>query len=107
LGLLAGVAAAVGIIPAIGPVLAGGLLAGLLASTAAGAAAGGVVGALVGLGIPEEEARYYESELKIGRTLVTVKADDRFADADAILRRCGAYDVTNRVIAGQRGGDTI
>ena len=73
----AGIAA--GMLPAIGPVIAGGLLASVLASAAAGGAAiAGLVGALVGLGIPEEEARHYEGEVKAGRTLVTVKADGRF-----------------------------
>jgi uncharacterized protein (TIGR02271 family) len=68
----------------------------VLASAAGGAAVAGIVGALIGLGIPEEEARYYEGEVKAGRTLVTVKADNRYAEAEAILRRYGAYDMQTR-----------
>jgi len=85
-----------GVLPAIGPVIAGGVLASILASAASGAAVGGVAGALIGLGIPSEEATYYESEFKAGRTLVTVKAESRYTEARDILRRHGAYDHENR-----------
>src|SRR5215212_11171190 len=94
-GLVGGIlgALATGLIPGIGPVIAGGLLAGILGGAAVGAAAGGIFGALVGsMGVPEEEARYYDEEFKSGRTLVTVKADGRFDEARAIMQRAGAYD---------------
>jgi len=87
---------AAGALPAIGPVIAGGVLASVLASAAAGAAVGGLAGALIGLGIPEDEAGYYEDEFKAGRTIVTVKTDGRFNDANDILRRFGAYDIDTR-----------
>jgi hypothetical protein len=58
-----------------------------------GAAAGGMLGALMGLGIPEDEARYYQSEFEAGRVIITVKASDRYDEADRILRSHGAYDV--------------
>src|SRR5262249_9740746 len=61
---------------------------------AAGAAAGGIVGALIGLGIPEEEAHYYESEFKAGRVIVTVRADGRYNEAWDILHRHGAYNAS-------------
>jgi uncharacterized protein (TIGR02271 family) len=93
LGGLVGLGILAGIIPAIGPVIAGGTLAAILANAAGGAALGGLVGALVGAGLPEEEARYYQSELEAGRTLVTVKADGRSDEAASILRRHGAYDM--------------
>ena len=87
-------ALATGLIPGIGPVIAGGLLAGIIGGAAAGAAGGGLLGALVGsLGVPEEEARYYDEEFRAGRTLVTVKTEGRSAAAIAVLRRCGALDV--------------
>ncbi|MBL9122768.1 MAG: hypothetical protein JNG90_03990 [Planctomycetaceae bacterium] len=93
-GALWAIGIAAGLLPAIGPVIAGGLLASVLASAAGGAAVAGVVGALIGLGVPEEEARYYESEFQAGRTLVTVRAPaDRSEEAKGILRRHGAYDV--------------
>jgi hypothetical protein len=87
---------AAGILPGIGPVIVGGLLASILASAALGAATGGVAGALVGLGIPEEDARFYEDEFKAGCTVVTVKASGRFEEARTILREAGAYDVESR-----------
>lgn len=83
---------AAGVLPAIGPAIAGGLLASLLTSAVAGAAVGGLAGALIGAGIPEEEAHYYESEFKAGRTIVTVKANGRHDEAVAIIRRFGGYD---------------
>ena len=90
-------ALATGLIPGIGPVIAGGLLAGILGGVAAGAAGGGLLGALVGsMGVPEEEACYYDDEFKGGRTLVTVKADGRYDEARAILQRLGAYDYEAR-----------
>jgi hypothetical protein len=47
--------------------------AGLLAGAAADAVGGGLVAALMGLGIPEEEARYYDTEFRAGRTILTVR----------------------------------
>jgi hypothetical protein len=90
IGTVAGLVVAAGLIPAIGPVIFGGVLTAILASAATGVAAGGVIGALIGLGIPEEEAGYYEKELQAGRTLVTVDAGARYDEAVAILRRHGA-----------------
>jgi uncharacterized protein (TIGR02271 family) len=96
IGGLWAIGIAAGVLPVIGPVIAGGLLASILASAAAGAAIGGLAGALIGLGIPEEEAEYYESEFKAGRTIVTVKTAARYSEAREILRRNGAYDHENR-----------
>jgi len=89
-------AAAAVLIPGFGPVIAGGILATVLGGAAVGAAAGGILGALVGLGVPEEEAHYYESEFNEGRILVTVKAGSRYSEARDVLFRHGAYDVENR-----------
>jgi uncharacterized protein (TIGR02271 family) len=96
LGALAGLGILAGVIPAIGPAIAGGTLGILLSNVAAGAGVAGLVGALVGAGVPEEEAKYYEDEFRAGRTLVTVQANGRAAEARAILQRCGAYDMENR-----------
>jgi len=81
-----------GIIPVIGPVLALGPLAAALLSAASGAAAGSLVGGLVGMGIPEEEAKYYEKEVASGRTLVTVRTDGRYDEAWDVMNRHGAYN---------------
>jgi hypothetical protein len=92
-GVGLGLAVAAGLLPPLGPLIAGGALVALLASAGAGATVGTVVGGLIGLGIPEDEATYYEDELKSGRTLVTVHADDdefgRSADASELLARHG------------------
>jgi hypothetical protein len=80
---------AAGVMPALGPIIAGGVLGSVLASAAAGAAAGGVAGALIGLGVSEEEASYYQGELESGRTVVTVRAGDRFDEAQSIIRNYG------------------
>jgi hypothetical protein len=94
-GVLGGLvgAAASGLIPGFGPVIAAGILSTILGGAAVGAAAGGMLGALMGLGIPEEEARYYQSEFEAGRVIITVKASDRWDEADRTLRSHGAYDV--------------
>jgi uncharacterized protein (TIGR02271 family) len=84
------------LIPGFGPVVAGGILASILGGAVVGAAAGGILGALVGLGVPEEEARYYENEFNAGNIIVTVKAGTRYDEARQILFRNGAYDVTDR-----------
>jgi hypothetical protein len=106
-GLLAGAgiggviaAAAALLIPGFGPVIAGGVLATVLGGVAIGAAAGGILGALTGMGVPEDEARYYESEFNEGRVLVTVRAAGRYQEARDLLRRSGAYDVETRSPGG-------
>lgn len=64
------------------------------------------MGALIGLGVPEEEAHYYESEFNEGRILVTVKAGSRFTEARDVLFRHGAYDVENRSGVAVAGAST-
>jgi hypothetical protein len=88
LGLLAGVGALA--IPGIGPIVAGGALASTLAGAGIGAAAGGLLGALVGMGVPEEDARYFEEGLRAGGVLVTVHAGSRIQEVRQILRGRGA-----------------
>jgi len=95
-GALWGIGVLAGLLPALGPVIAGGTLAALLGSAAIGAAAAGIAGALIGLGIPKDEADYYESEFQSGRTVVTVRADNRYDEACAILRRNHGYDYSTK-----------
>src|SRR3954469_11676052 len=89
-GGLAAVAA--GLLPGVGPVLSVGTLAAAALGMAAGAAGGGLVGALIGLDFPEEEARFFERELKAGRVVVGVQAKERYSEAAEILERFGGYD---------------
>jgi uncharacterized protein (TIGR02271 family) len=88
-------------IPGVGPFIAAGAFATALGGAAIGAGVGAIAGALVGMGIPEEEAKYYEGEVKSGRTLVTVRAGGRYAEAQQLLRQHGAYDMQS---AGQTVG---
>ena len=97
LGGLAGWLAGVGAIaiPGVGPFLAAGALGTALAGAAAGGGVGAIAGALVGIGLPDEEAKYYENEVRAGRTLVVVRDKSRVVEAERILREHGAYDVHN------------
>lgn len=100
-GILGGIvgAAAALLIPGLGPILAGGILAATLGGIVIGAAAGGIVGALTGMGLPEEEAQYYQQAFEAGNTIVTVHVDDRSQhpqEARAILHRYGASDINAR-----------
>jgi hypothetical protein len=96
-GALWGLGIVAGALPAIGPVIAGGALAAVVASAAGTAVAGGLIGALLGLGIPEEEAQYYENEFKQGRTIVTVRTSGESAEeARRILDEYNAYDFGRR-----------
>jgi len=101
LGALWGIGIVAGLLPAIGPAIAGGTLAAILSSAAAGAAAAGIAGALIGLGIPEEEANYYESEFQAGRMIVTVNADSRYDEAVSIMQRFQGYDYATRDTASK------
>ena len=97
-GALWALGIAAGALPAIGPVIAGGTLAAVAASAAGGAVTAGLIGALVGLGISESDARFYEGEVKSGRTLITVRAPARPAEVAEILRAHGGYDVHNQAM---------
>jgi hypothetical protein len=106
-GLTGGaLALAMGLIPGIGPVLSLGALAATVfgVGAAVGATGGGIIGGLIGADFPEEEARFYEKELKAGRVLVGVRAEERATEARDILDRCGGYHaLTAPVLAGTEG----
>lgn len=93
-GALIGAGIAAGVIPVIGPVLAVGTLGTILLNAAGGAALAGLTGALVGWGIPEEDATFYENEVKSGRYLVVVDTKDRRDEARRVLHGRGGFDRT-------------
>jgi hypothetical protein len=87
LGAIAGAVAAIGttlIIPGIGLVLAGPIAAAL-AGAGAGGLAGGLIGALVGRGIPEDQAKRYEDDIRQGGIVISVKPKSA-EDADYLHR---------------------
>jgi len=96
LGALAGLGVLAGVIPVIGPAITAGTLGVIFSNAAIGAGIVGLFGALVGAGVPEHEAKYYESEFQAGRTIVTVQAGDRSDEATSILRGHGAYDMSTK-----------
>jgi hypothetical protein len=91
-GVVGGLVGLIGslLIPGLGPVVVGGVLASTLMGMGIGAATGGLIGALVGMGVPEEEAKYFDAGFREGGTLVTVNAGDATPEAVAILQRHGA-----------------
>jgi hypothetical protein len=95
IGALWALGIAAQVFPPLGVVVGGPLLA-FLASAGVGATAGTIIGALVGAGLPEDEARFYEGEIKAGRTLVTVDAGSRSDEAASVLRRSGGFDMRTR-----------
>ena len=82
-------------IPGIGPIVAAGALATTLGGAAVGALAGGLIGALVGAGIPEDDARSYETHVKEGRILITAQATNgqQAQEARDAFDRYGGSDV--------------
>ncbi|HHW00929.1 MAG TPA: hypothetical protein GXX36_15440 [Clostridiaceae bacterium] len=92
LGGLAGLLIGAGsmVVPGLGIVAAAGPITGLLA----GAATGGIVGGLVDLGIPEKRGQAYEHDIRAGKILFSMKAEEDKIDSIAsILRNNGAESV--------------
>ena len=92
LGLLAGIGALP--IPGLGPLVVAGPMMASLAGIGVGGAVGGFVGVLVGMGIPEFEAKCYESQLKEGGVLLAVhcKTSKGASKAREILEGADAED---------------
>lgn len=95
LGWLAGIGTLA--IPGIGPFVAAGPILAGLAGAGIGGAVGGIAGALVGMGIPEYEAKRFETAVKEGGLLLSVHAGegDWVSRAKDILRQCGAHDISS------------
>lgn len=92
LGGLAGLLIGAGsmMIPGLGIIAAAGPLTGLLS----GAVTGGLVGGLVDLGIPESNSRKYETDVREGKILFSMRADeDKIDRISSILRENHAISV--------------
>lgn len=83
-------------IPGLGPFVAAGPIMAAIAGAGIGATVGGVAGALIGLGIPEYEAKRFETSVKGGGHLLSVHVDDsEWGDrAKSILEASGAHDIS-------------
>jgi hypothetical protein len=94
LGWLAGIGALA--IPGVGPLIAAGPIVAALTGAAVGGTVGGITGALIGMGIPEYEAKRYESKIREGNYLVSVHTEDNDqADrAKDIMRDAQAEDIS-------------
>ncbi len=103
LGWLVGIGALA--IPGVGPFIAAGPILALMAGAGAGATLGGIAGGLIGMGIPEYEAKRYETFVKDGGILLSVHVanDDQLKKAKVALEQTGARDIssTSEVSAGQ------
>ena len=88
--------AKMGAIPGIGPFIAAGPIMAALAGAGVGATVGGLSGALIGMGIPEYEAKQYESKIAGGNILISVHSEnsDERSRAKEIFERCGAHDIS-------------
>ena len=95
LGWLTGIGALA--IPGVGPFIAAGPIMAALAGLGAGATLGGATGALVGLGIPEFEAKRYESLVKQGKILVSIFCENSEAAERAkfLMKACNAEGVSS------------
>lgn len=92
LGGLAGLLLGAGsmVIPGLGVIAAAGPITGLLS----GAVTGGIVGGLVDLGIPEEEGRAYEEQIKQGKVLFSMKTEEEnIPNVTSILKSNAAQSV--------------
>ncbi|NMB95752.1 MAG: hypothetical protein GYA02_03950 [Clostridiaceae bacterium] len=92
LGGLAGLLIGAGsmMIPGLGIIAAAGPITGLIS----GAVTGGVVGGLVDLGIPEKQSRQYETDIKAGKILFSMRVEDENVEqVTSILRNNGAVNV--------------
>ncbi|HEY7061875.1 MAG TPA: hypothetical protein VII06_10365 [Chloroflexota bacterium] len=82
--------------PSEGP--SGGIGANALDNTLGnvptGAGPGVVASALRGYGIADDEVQRYEAEARQGATLLAVRVQGRYDEAEALLRRHGAFRTT-------------
>jgi uncharacterized protein (TIGR02271 family) len=74
----------------------GGILADLKSLFSGQGTSESVYNDLLDMGMPEEDARYYQQEYEAGRNIVAVTGDSRTQEAAPILARYGGYGPTRR-----------
>lgn len=84
-------------ITGLGAFIAAGPILAMLSGAAIGASVGGISGGLIGLGMPEYEAKSYESKIKGGNILISVHTDssEQVTQAKAIFENAGAADISS------------
>ena len=84
-------------IPGVGPFIAAGPIVAALAGVGVGSVLGGASGALIGLGIPEYEAKRYETYFNEGGILLSVHCNDsdEIKRATELLKETGAHDIAS------------
>jgi uncharacterized membrane protein len=104
LGWIVGIGALA--IPGVGPFIAAGPIMAALGGAAIGAAGGGIAGSLIGFGIPELEAKQYETRVKGGNILFSVHTENAAErkKAEEIFERGGAEDISS---TGEEGVSEI
>ncbi|SRR6266516_1857585 len=58
---------------------------------------------LMKLGVPAQDAQYYQSQLDAGRAIVIVNATGQLEEALSILHQSGAYDISARLRTAEAG----
>src|SRR5881394_319877 len=74
----------------------GGGILDSLKSLFTGQETGSVYNDLVSMGVPQDDASYFQREYEAGRSIVTVLAGERMQEATAILARYGGYSANRR-----------
>lgn len=95
-------------IPGLGWIAGAGWLMGLVAGAGTGAVIGGLVGALTHVGVPHEDASYYNEGVRRGGILVAVKAqDDQAQQVAQVLSQGGAVNIEERAAQYRREGFVV
>lgn len=96
------------LLPGVGPLVIG-VLATTVTGAGLGASAGGFMAALMQAGVDESDARLFESALRHGGVVLTVRTDEANArKAVEILDRKGALDMDEHGLApDDRGVDQV
>jgi len=92
------------VFPGLGPVVAAGPISNALIN----AVVGGIPGALVSIGIPEYEAGRYETKIKQGGILLSVRvaSSAQAQIVETIFKEEDAHDIasSSEIFAGKKGG---